>query len=65
MVYNWRQPNPTDLQDPGDPPVPDTETLLAELGAFYPMVSYPAAQDEEREPEEAVEQAIFAGLVSG
>ena len=65
MDYNWRQPNPTDLQDAGDPPVPDTETLLAELGAFYPVVSYPAAQDEDREPEEAVEQAIFAGLVSG
>jgi hypothetical protein len=68
MDYNWRQPNPTDLQDAGDPPVPDTETLLAELGAFYPVypaVSYPAAQEEEQEPEEAVEQAIFAGLVSG
>lgn len=65
MDYNWRQPNPTDLQEASDPPVPDTETLLAELGAFYPVVSYPAAQEEEREPEEAVEQTIFAGLVSG
>ena len=65
MDYNWRQPNPTDLQDAGDPPVPDTETLLAELGAFYPVVSYPSLQREEREPAEAVEQTIFAGLVSG
>ena len=65
MDYNWRQPNPTDLQEPGEPPLPDTETLLAELGAFYPMVSYPAVQEEERDPEEAVEQTIFAGLVAG
>ena len=68
---HWAQPNPTDLQEPSDPPVPDTETLLAEVGSGYPSVSYPAAQrseepDEEPDEEldeESVDQTIFAGLV--
>jgi hypothetical protein len=64
MTYQtkWAQPNPADLQEPEGPALPDTETLLAELGAFYPIVSYPAAQEED-EPEEAIDQTIFAGLV--
>ena len=63
MTYEteWAQPNPADLQQPAGPPVPDTETLLAEV-ASYPVVSYPAAQ-EQGTPEEAVDQTIFAGLV--
>jgi hypothetical protein len=59
----WSQPNPEDLQAPSDPPVPDTETLLAELGAFYPVVSYPAAQEADTSEESAVDRTIFAGLV--
>lgn len=64
MTYeiDWAQPNPADLQEPAGPPVPDTETLLVEVVASYPVVSYPAVQ-ESGEPEEAVDQAIFAGLV--
>jgi hypothetical protein len=60
---HWAQPNPTDLQEPSDPPVPDTETLLAEVGSGYPSVSYPAAQRSEEPDEESVDQTIFAGLV--
>jgi hypothetical protein len=41
---------------------PDTETLLAELGAFYPVVTYPTAQEEPK-PEEQLDAVIFEGLV--
>jgi hypothetical protein len=58
----WAQPNPSALLEPGEPPVPDTESLLAEVGSSYPVVTYPAAQAT-AQPEEAVDQAIFAGLV--
>jgi len=58
----WAQPNPAALLEPTEPPVPDTEALLAEVGSCYPIVSYPASQDAE-EPEDAVDQTIFAGLV--
>ncbi len=59
---NWDQPNPADLQSVAEPPLPDTETLLAEVRAGYPAVSYPAAQ-EDGQDEEQVDQAIMAGLV--
>jgi hypothetical protein len=62
----WEQPNPSDLQAVTDPPVPDTETLLAEVGSSYPVVTYPASQDSreaEQGPDTAVERTIFAGLV--
>jgi hypothetical protein len=58
----WDQPNPSDLQAETDPPVPDTETLLAAVGQ-YPVVSYPAAQDPDDQEESAVDRTIFAGLV--
>ena len=58
----WAQPNPAALLEPSDPPVPDTEALLAEVRSSYPVVSYPASQEPEQ-PEEAVDQTIFAGLV--
>jgi hypothetical protein len=58
----WDQPNPADLQQVEEPPLPDTEMLLAEVGSSYPVVSYPAAQESEP-GEEAVEETIFAGLV--
>jgi hypothetical protein len=58
---NWDQPNPADLTNVSGPPLPDTETLLAEVHAGYPAVSYPAAQ-EESEDEESVDRAIMAGL---
>jgi hypothetical protein len=47
--------------DPGEPPVPDTETLLAEVEATYPLVAYPAPQQETGE--EALDDAIYVGLV--
>ena len=58
----WAQPNPAALLDPTEPPVPDTESLLAEVGSYYPVVSYPASQAAEP-PEEALDQTILAGLV--
>ena len=61
----WEQPNPSDMQVPAGPAVPDTESLLAEVGASYPIVTYPApaiAESEERKAEQ-VEETIFAGLV--
>jgi hypothetical protein len=62
---NWSQPNPADLQEASGPPVPDTESLLAELGASYPIVSYPApaTEPEDQPAQEQVEETIFAGLV--
>jgi hypothetical protein len=61
MTYEWEQQG-TDYRQPAEgSPEPDTETLLAELAAFYPVVSYPAA--EELDPEAAADEAIFAGLV--
>ena len=59
----WEQPNPVDLQAPSDPPVPDTEALLAEIETSYPVVSYPASQELDTTEESAVEETIFAGLV--
>jgi hypothetical protein len=61
----WAQPNPADIQEPEGPPLPDTESLLAEVGASYPIVTYPAPAIEEsaERDEERVEETIFAGLV--
>ena len=57
----WPEPRLADEIN-GGTRQPDTETLLAELGAFYPVVSYPTAQEEPK-PEEQLDQVIFAGLV--
>jgi hypothetical protein len=62
MEEKWAQPNPDALIDAADPPVPDTESLLSELGAFYPVVAYPAEQQSEDEEAE-IDQTIYAGLV--
>jgi hypothetical protein len=62
MRDNWAQPNPDAMVDVADPPVPDTECLVAELGAFYPVVAYPAAQESD-DVESEVDQTIYAGLV--
>ena len=58
----WAQPNPDAMIDVADPPLPDTEALLSELGAFYPVVAYPAAQESE-DDETEIDQTIYAGLV--
>jgi hypothetical protein len=58
---DWTLPNPDALLDPEGPPVPDDESLLSEVGATYPAVAYPAAQDDA--DEEQLEEAIYAGLV--
>jgi hypothetical protein len=63
MRENWAQPNPTALLDQADPPVPDTESLLSELGAFYPVVAYPAAQEPSDDLDSDVDRTIYAGLV--
>ena len=71
---NWAQPNPSALQDPAGPPVadteplateglPETEAVLSELGTFYPVVSYPAAQLS-IDGEDELERTIYAGLVN-
>jgi hypothetical protein len=62
MTDKWAQPNPEAMLEPSDPPVPDTESLLSELGAFYPVVAYPAAQRSE-DVDSEVDQTIYAGLV--
>jgi hypothetical protein len=49
----------TDVRKATDPSI---EAVLAELGAFYPMVSYPAVQEEENGAEVAPGEA-FPGLV--
>jgi hypothetical protein len=58
----WAQPNPQALLEASDPPVPDEESLLSEVGASYPMVAYPASQSTE-DAETAVDRTIYAGLV--
>jgi hypothetical protein len=62
MRDNWAQPNPDAMVDVADPPVPDTESLVSELGAFYPVVAYPAPQASE-DVDSEVDQTIYAGLV--
>jgi hypothetical protein len=57
---DWTMPNPDAVMDPVEPPLPDTDSLLAELGATYPAVAYPAQQEG---GEEALDEAIYAGLV--
>jgi methyl coenzyme M reductase gamma subunit len=37
--------------------LPDTEALLVELGAMYPMVSYPAAEPPLEEWDESADRA--------
>ena len=58
---DWTQPNPDAVLDAGEPPLPDTESLLSELGASYPVVAYPAQQEEAGE--EQIEETIYAALV--
>ena len=58
---DWTLPNPDAVLDPGEPLLPDDEALLSELGASYPVVAYPAQQDEAGEDQ--VEETIYAGLV--
>ena len=72
---DWAQPNPSDLTDPAGPPLadedrlftkealPETEIVLSELGAFYPVVAYPEAQ-ESFDGEHELDRTIYAGLVS-
>jgi hypothetical protein len=48
--------------DVADPPLPDTESLLSELGAFYPVVAYPAPQETD-DVDSEVDRTIYAGLV--
>jgi hypothetical protein len=71
---NWAQPNPSDLTDPARPPLadeeplftkplPDTEVVLSELGAFYPIVAH-AETHESFDREEQFDRSIYAGLVS-
>jgi hypothetical protein len=57
----WPEPGLAE-QNVGGSRQPDTETLLAELGAFYPVVTYPTAQEEPK-PDEQLDEVIFAGLV--
>ena len=58
---DWTLPNPDAVLDPGEPPLPDDESLLSELGASYPVVAYPSQQDEAGEDQ--IEETIYAGLV--
>jgi hypothetical protein len=58
----WEQPNPDAMLDVADPPLPDTEALVSELGAFYPVVAYPAQQRSD-DDESQLDQTIYAGLV--
>jgi len=61
LEQDWTQTDPSDLRDPEGPPLPDTETLLSELGAFYPVVAYPDPQEDTEESD--LERTIYAGLV--
>jgi hypothetical protein len=36
---------------------------LSELGAFYPLISYPAPADDLEEEEETLDPLIMAGLI--
>ncbi len=58
---DWTLPNPDAVLDAGEPPLPDDESLLSELGASYPVVAYPGQQSEAGEAE--IEETIYAGLV--
>jgi hypothetical protein len=58
---DWSIPNPDALLDADGPPLPDTESLLSEVGATYPAVAYPATQDDAGEQE--LEDTIYAGLI--
>ena len=59
---DWTWPNPDAVLDAGEPPLPDTESLLSELGASYPVVAYPAPQEDAGDQQ--IEETIYAGLVS-
>jgi hypothetical protein len=58
----WAQPNPQALLEACEPPIADEESLLSEVGAYYPMVAYPASQFSE-DNESEMDRTIYAGLV--
>jgi hypothetical protein len=59
QTTQWAEPRLA--EDGSNDREPDTEMLLAELGAFYPMFSYPT---EEEPAEEALDRSIFAALIA-
>jgi hypothetical protein len=55
------------LQADSRPALSDLESMVAEIGASYPLIAYTALSDEVSEPERseaAIDSMILAGLVT-
>jgi hypothetical protein len=52
------------IATPGGYVLPDLEATLAEIGASYPLLGYPAQVDEEIDEQAALDAVIFAGILT-
>ena len=51
------------LEAPSASPLPDTDSLLSELGALYPVVAFPTAVEASSSPADAREAIVEEGRV--
>lgn len=72
---DWSYPNPAAFLDPAGPPLadteplvtrepaPDTDSVLLEVAALYPVVAYPEQQESD-DGDDELERTIYAGIVN-
>jgi hypothetical protein len=51
------------LEAPSASPLPDTDSLLSELGALYPVMAFPTAVEASSSPADAREAIVEEGRV--
>lgn len=51
------------LEAPSASPLPDTDSLLSELGALYPLMAFPTAVEASSSPADAQEAVVEEGRV--
>ena len=51
------------LEAPSASPLPDTDSLLSELGALYPLMAFPTAVEAGSSPADAREAVVEEGRV--
>jgi hypothetical protein len=64
MVQHDLQHGTTTLEPDQQEETEESLAALSELGAFYPLIAYPALADDV-EPEDAMDSMIMAGLTTG
>jgi hypothetical protein len=64
MLQHDLQHGTTTLEPGQGEQTEESLAALSELGAFYPLIAYPAPADDV-DPEDAIDSMILAGLTSG